>query len=154
MLDRCWQGHVRQPRRSGGHGGKLCDVLRYQLEWGDAENQLLIKLAEEQEWDDLPSRPELRPGATWIWRAWNRLDSERPHTVTGFSIAMGGSVTESVPRPIPWRAVRAWARYHRLSDAAFAVLDHCIAALDRVYIAAWWEGYNRRMETMRSAASR
>lgn len=42
-----------------------------------------------------------------------------------------------VPCRIPWRDIIAWADYHGMSEDDTSFLDHCIRAMDDVYLEHW-----------------
>jgi hypothetical protein len=60
----------------------------------------------------------------WVWRAWTRLNADRPY--------YGGGMGPMVPGRIPWRTVDEWARRHGL-DMAF--LDRCLFEMDSELLA-------------------
>jgi len=89
-------------------------------------------------------RLEPRPDLLWIWRAWHRLSTERPHTVIGAFTALGGGFIESRPEPIPWSALARWAEHHTLSLQEMALLERCVIALDDAYLKHWSKRFRDR----------
>ncbi|EHM01158.1 hypothetical protein HMPREF9946_02233 [Acetobacteraceae bacterium AT-5844] len=75
----------------------------------------------------------------WIWRAWRRLDHERPYIVTGIGQPMGATMIVSQPGRIPWTAVDRWCRAHGYSDDDRQFLDACVEELDSIKLADWAE---------------
>ncbi|CDG41310.1 MULTISPECIES: phage tail assembly chaperone [Asaia] len=89
-------------------------------------------------------RLEPRPDLVWIWRAWHRLSTERPHTVIGTFNALGGGFIESRPEPIPWSALTRWAAHYGLSVQEMTLLERCVIALDAVYLKHWSDRFTER----------
>ncbi len=65
----------------------------------------------------------------WIWRAWHRLNPDRPR--------YGGGFAAEVPGDIPWSLVRLWAEEHGMTRSEFSFLDRCIQAMDHTYRDVW-----------------
>lgn len=70
--------------------------------------------------------PDIDPAHKWIWRAWHRLNLDRPWVAGGLGPAR--------PLRIPWAAVRQWADYNGLDAEDASFLDHCIVGMDEEYL--------------------
>jgi hypothetical protein len=68
-------------------------------------------------------RPDLDPAFAWVWRAWWRLNRDRPW--------LGGGMGPMSPGRIPWQSVMDWADRHG-QDAEF--LDACVVGMDDTYL--------------------
>jgi hypothetical protein len=91
--------------------------------------------------------PDADPAFEWIWKAWARLHrGERPHGTVGVSSGLGAMMIKPVPLPLPWSAVRAWADHYGYGEEDFELLDHCIQALDDVYL-RWWADAQKKQES-------
>lgn len=77
------------------------------------------------------------PAYAWIWRAWHRLTHERQWQTRGVSMAMGGSIIHPYPTPIPWSSVVLWCHENDYTESTRLFLDHCLVAMDTVFI-NWW----------------
>jgi hypothetical protein len=74
-----------------------------------------------------PEEPEpLRPELLWLWRAWHRLDGDRPWRP--------GGMGPSLPGRIPWSVTHAFAAAHGLTVEDREMLEHCIGAMDTVLL--------------------
>ena len=71
--------------------------------------------------------PDLDPAWRWVWRAWHRLDGERPWRA--------GGMGPPLPGRIPWTAVARWAEVHRLSEDDAEMLDGLLGEMDAEFLA-------------------
>jgi hypothetical protein len=78
---------------------------------------------------ELPPAAKFDPQWRWIWRAWERLGLDRPYH--------GGGMGPPVPGNIPYLTVRQWASDHDMTRGEFEMLDACLRAMDKEYIAHW-----------------
>jgi hypothetical protein len=62
----------------------------------------------------------------WVWRAWHRLNLDRP--------MRGGGFGPMMPGRIPWTTVRDWCEFHDYSADEMAFLDHCLREMDSVFL--------------------
>ncbi len=90
------------------------------MEWGGEEYAALRAV------QDLPE-PTIDPELTWVWRAWMRLQFDRPY--------YGGGMGPVMPGRIPFTSVAEWARVEGLSRDRAAFMDHCIMAMDTEFLA-------------------
>ena len=65
----------------------------------------------------------------WIWRAWHRLEADRPRH--------GGGFGPAIPGPIPWSLVLRWADYQGLTQGEMQLLDQCLLGLHAEDVAHW-----------------
>jgi hypothetical protein len=65
----------------------------------------------------------------FVWRAYDRLSSDRKWR--------SGGMGPSVPGQIPWSVVRQWAEEHNLTYDDKWLMDACFQAMDALYI-EWW----------------
>lgn len=77
---------------------------------------------------------EVQPELMWIWRAWHRLTHDRQWQTRGFGMPMGGTMITPFPCSLPWTAMRAWSEAHGYTESEELFLDHCLLALDKVFI--------------------
>lgn len=87
-------------------------------EWLEQARDDLTLAQQPSEWDD-------------IWRAFWRLDDERPHVVTGVAHPMGGLLIKSIPRRIPWSSVLRWCQVYGLD---LELAERCIGEMDAIYL--------------------
>lgn len=75
----------------------------------------------------------MEPEFQWIWRAWHRLNADRPF--------WGGGMSAPVPGSISYADMVVWAREHEMSNRERLMLDQCFMAMDEVY-RGWWVAKN------------
>lgn len=61
-----------------------------------------------------------------VWRAWHRLDMDRPW--------YGGGMGPMIPGRIPWKNIADWCQFHGHSHEQRELLDACFAEMDIAYI--------------------
>jgi hypothetical protein len=71
-------------------------------------------------------RPDVPEWLEWVWRAWHRLNLDRPY--------FGGGMGPMVPGRIAWRDVVTWCEFHDLPGEAVGFLDRCIVAMDTEFV--------------------
>lgn len=86
--------------------------------WLEQARDDLAITQQPSEWDDL-------------WRAFWRLDDERPHIVTGVAHPLGGILIKSIPRRIPWSAVLRWCQVYGID---LDLAERCIGDMDAIYL--------------------
>ena len=77
------------------------------------------------------------PGGEFAWEAFWRLNGDRPYSVSGYSIPMGGVILPPRPGRIPFTSVNAYADRYEIEGQAFDTFVILIEAMDREYVA--WE---------------
>jgi hypothetical protein len=71
--------------------------------------------------------PKIPDWLQGVWRAWHRLNADRPWNSAGMAGMM--------PGPIPWRDVVAWCDFHNLTGEDVAFYDTLIRAMDGEFLA-------------------
>lgn len=92
-----------------------------------------------------PKVPHLPDWLAFVWRAWKRLQRDRPWHSDGSG--------RLLPGRIPWRDVMAWADRQHLSAEHAEFLDYGIGILEAAYM-EWFEmNAKRQAEGARSAGA-
>lgn len=80
--------------------------------------------------------PKVPDYLTGVWRAWGRLNRDRPWVI--------GGMGDVIPRNITFGQVVEWCRMNRVPGSEVLFFDQCIRAMDDVYLK--WHGERRKAE--------
>ena len=109
-------------RRRRGCLGKLIDCLLYWLEQGEVEKKIIEQCMRESL--PLPAKianaPSLQLGLQMYWSSFMELSSCRP---TGWGVG-----------PIPWDAMRDYAREYELTESETTDFKQILRAMDNAYL--------------------
>lgn len=88
----------------------------------------MVRLNADLPDDEKVPEPTIDDWLMWVWRAWSRLNLDRPY--------IGGGMSSALPGRIPWRDVVLWGEVHGLSPEDLDFLDHCVIAMDSAFLEA------------------